>query len=71
MNDDADSVDSGRSTPEHLKKYSGSADVDGDGEEGDEDEEEAEKDKAKKRSRTFSETLKMLDDDILAELDVN
>ena len=50
-------ADSGRSTPEHLKKYSNSTQVDL--ENGN-----------NKRLRTFSETLKMLDDDILQELDV-
>ena len=50
-------ADSGRSTPEHLKKYSNSTQVDL--ENGN-----------NKRLRTFSETLKMLDEDILQELDV-
>ncbi len=73
---DNDSVDSGRSTPEHLKKYSGTAGM-SDGEDDDVDDEEKEEidqDKIrtkKTKARTFSETLKMLDDDILAELDVN
>lgn len=49
--------DSGRSTPEHLKKYSGSIPSQAATENS-------------KRLRTFSETLKMLDDDILEELDV-
>jgi hypothetical protein len=88
--DTGDEVDSGRSTPEHLKKYSGSKAFDGDsddeaeedGENNDEDDVKSsaktsnnkssskEKDKSR-RARTFSETLKLLDDDILAELDVN
>ncbi|XP_059096418.1 putative uncharacterized protein DDB_G0277255 [Tigriopus californicus] len=57
----SDDPDSGRSTPEHLKKYSGST-----------DQEEASSGSDKtKRLRTFSETLKMLDDDILAELNID
>ena len=62
-----DEIDSGRSTPEHLKKYSGccatsvSADT---------DIENGNNNNNNKRLRTFSETLKMLDDDILQELDV-
>ena len=61
-----DEIDSGRSTPEHLKKYSGccatsSATDNTDIENGNNN---------NKRLRTFSETLKMLDDDILQELDV-
>ena len=51
---------SGRSTPEHLKNIA----VQSDQEDNDND------DKPQKKSRTFSETLKMLDDDILADLDV-
>ena len=57
-----DSCDSsGRSTPEHLKRFEGSA---------------ATATSAScsasesKRLRTFSETLKMLDDDIVADLNV-
>ena len=69
MNDN-DSVDSGCSTPDHLKKYSGSADVK-DEEEEKEEEVNTKTDDDKKRGRTFSETLKLLDDDILAELNVN
>ena len=53
-------IDSGRSTPEHLKKYSG----------GNVDLENGNNNSNNKRLRTFSETLKMLDDDILQELDV-
>lgn len=61
--------DSGRSTPEHLKKYSGTNDE----KEGDEEKENnnGEENSNKKRGRTFSETLKLLDDDIVAELNVN
>lgn len=55
--------DSGRSTPEHLKKYSGSLGLDANGSSNTNSGSE-------KRLRTFSETLKMLDDDILEELDV-
>lgn len=54
--------DSERSTPEHLKGYKGSL-------EEDEDNATAAA-KKKSRLRTFSETLKMLDDDILQELSV-
>ena len=61
-------IESGRSTPEHLKKYSGTKLYD-DEEGKDKQEEEGEAVKAK-RSRTFSETLKLLDDDIVAELNV-
>jgi len=57
--------DSGRSTPEHLKKYSGTIGIDSNGPCSNENL----VDNAK-RLRTFSETLKMLDDDILEELDV-
>ena len=73
-------MDSGRSTPEHLKKYSGSNGIAGD----DDDDEDGENENREnednssmnnktkdKRGRTFSETLKLLDDDILAELDVS
>ncbi len=87
--------ESGRSTPEHLKKYSGSANCRNDDDEGGDDDDENGNQDAdnnhgmnreaengveeadpitttkKKRGRTFSETLKMLDQDILAELDVN
>ena len=56
-------VDSGRSTPEHLKDISVNISSDG------ENEEEKEP-KLQKKRRTFSETLKMLDEDILADLDV-
>lgn len=59
-------MDSGRSTPEHLKKYSGTV-----AEDEEEDEENKENKANDKRTRTFSDTLKMLDDDILAELEVN
>ena len=74
QNDDEN--DSSRSTPDYLKKYSvnyhfsqkaknaaGEPETDG-------EVTETEETKAQKRLRTFSETLKMLDDDILAELDV-
>ena len=56
-------VDSGRSTPEHLKDISVNISSEG------ENEEEKEP-KLQKKRRTFSETLKMLDEDILADLDV-
>ena len=46
--------DSGRSTPEHLKKFEGTSCAVSES----------------KRLRTFSETLKMLDDDIVADLNV-
>ena len=63
--------DSGRSTPEHLKKYSGSAafndNCNGTNSAGSNSAQAAEN---SRRLRTFSETLKMLDDDILEELDV-
>jgi len=64
--------DSGRSTPEHLKKYSGSAAFSDNanscnGTTGSNSAQAAEN---SRRLRTFSETLKMLDDDILEELDV-
>ena len=63
-------IESGRSTPEHLKKYSGTKLYD-DEEEGKDKQEEEEGEAVKaKRSRTFSETLKLLDDDIVAELNV-
>ena len=45
--------ESGRSTPEHLKKYSSETCA-----------------SESKRLRTFSETLKMLDDDVVADLNV-
>lgn len=61
----SDDPDSGRSTPEHLKKYSGSVDQD------DQDEETNPGINKAKRLRTFSETLKLLDDDILAELNID
>jgi len=54
---------SGRSTPEHLKNIA----VQSDQEDNDNDDAP---DKPQRKSRTFSETLKMLDDDILADLDV-
>ena len=49
--------DSGRSTPDHLKKFEGTATSSCAVSES-------------KRLRTFSETLKMLDDDIVADLNV-
>ena len=49
--------ESRESTPEHLKKYAGSANLESCA-------------TSSKRLRTFSETLKLLDDDILDELDV-
>ena len=59
--------DSGRSTPEHLKKYSGSAALETNTGAAPGSTAAAEN---SRRLRTFSETLKMLDDDILEELDV-
>ena len=53
---------SGRSTPEHLRGVNTEAD--------DSNEEEVNNKKNTAKTRTFSETLKMLDDDILADLDV-
>ena len=58
-NDDSDV--SGRSTPAHLKNININIQSD--------DDDEAPT-KTTKKTRTFSETLKMLDDDILADLDV-
>ena len=55
-------TDSGRSTPEHLKKYAGSAALEAN--------QSCSAASSSKRLRTFSETLKLLDDDILDELDV-
>ena len=52
---------SGRSTPEHLRGVNTEAD---------DSNEEANNKKNTAKTRTFSETLKMLDDDILADLDV-
>ena len=46
-------LNSGRSTPEHLKKYSAESCA-----------------SESKRLRTFSETLRMLDDDVVADLNV-
>ena len=63
-----DEIDSGRSTPEHLKKYSGCCATATDT--GNADIENGNSNNNNKRLRTFSETLKMLDDDILQELDV-
>merc|ERR1711974_517813 len=57
-----DSCDSsGRSTPEHLKKFEGSAAA---------TTTSSCSATESKRLRTFSETLKMLDDDIVADLNV-
>ena len=53
---------SGGSTPEHLRGVNTEAD--------DDNEEEVNNKKNTAKTRTFSETLKMLDDDILADLDV-
>ena len=61
--DDGDS--SGRSTPEHLKDIPLHIPVSDD-----EDEEKSVNVSVKQKNRTFSETLNMLDDDILAELDM-
>lgn len=58
-----DNDSSGRSTPAHLKDININLPSD------EEDEGSAPK-KPTKKNRTFSETLKMLDDDILADLDV-
>ena len=77
-----DESDSGRSTPEYLKKYSVKYHFSGRDKPKDEDEATevetpttattlpASDAAQQKRLRTFSETLQMLDDDILAELDV-
>ena len=74
--------DSGRSTPEFLKKYSvkyhfSNKDKNENSTETDDAttasvsvSTSAEESTNKKRLRTFSETLKMLDDDILADLEV-
>ena len=62
QNNNAD--DSGRSTPEHLKKYTGSIGLEDNGTPS------TATTANSKRLRTFSETLKLLDDDILDELDV-
>ncbi|QQP50102.1 Uncharacterized protein FKW44_010994 [Caligus rogercresseyi] len=59
--------DSGRSTPEYLKKYPGSTKEEG-GELSDTGDSSTYKPTRKRR--TFSETLSMLDDDILAELNI-
>ncbi|CAF2740650.1 unnamed protein product [Lepeophtheirus salmonis] len=56
--------DSGRSTPEYLKKYPGSTKTPDDASDSESSI------KPTRRRRTFSETLSMLDDDILAELDI-
>jgi len=58
-----DNDSSGRSTPAHLKDININLPSD-------EEEEDAAPKKPSKKNRTFSETLKMLDDDILADLDV-
>lgn len=71
-----DDNDSGRSTPDYLKKYSVNYHFSNKGKTTDESEPTevettvSSDDAAKKRLRTFSETLKMLDDDILADLNV-
>jgi hypothetical protein len=82
---DAEDTDSGRSTPDYLKKYSvkyhfnNREKTDASSETTDTTSTTttpatttttAATSCAAKRLRTFSETLKMLDDDILAELDV-
>jgi len=57
-----------------LKKYSGSKDCedeDGNDDGSDGEGKNSPKEEGNKRGRTFSETLKLLDDDILAELNVN
>jgi len=77
-----DEIDSGRSTPQHLKKYCGTQDDEDEDDvkaeeetNGDASENASDSSKCKeaktRRARTFSETLKLLDDDILAELDVS
>ena len=73
-NQEAEDGDSGRSTPDHLKNYPGTVGTDNN-EAKDENKENistnltGDNDNSK-RLRTFSETLKLLDDDILDELDV-
>ena len=67
QNNNNNDDDSGRSTPEHLKKYSGSLGLDANGSP---NTTTTAAGGTEKRLRTFSETLKMLDDDILEELDV-
>lgn len=57
-----ENISSGRSTPAHLKDIEVNLPND--------DDEQKETSCVDKKSRTFSETLKMLDDDILAELDM-
>ncbi len=66
---EVEGMESDRSTPEHLKKYSGT--MDDDDEDGDGDDDDDKENNIKERRRTFSDTLKLLDADILAELDVN
>lgn len=56
-------MDSGRSTPEHLKDVNVNIPSD-------EENEDDKEPKLQTKRRTFSETLKMLDADILADLDV-
>jgi len=58
-----DNDSSGRSTPAHLKDININLPSD-------EEDEDSTPKKPTKKNRTFSETLKMLDDDILADLDV-
>ena len=80
-----DDNDSGRSTPDYLKKYSVNYHFANKGKnmtstETDDNDDDGiavttttsttTSSVAQKRLRTFSETLKMLDDDILADLDV-
>ena len=60
-----DEDSSGRSTPEHLKDIQVNTLVSDN-----EDTDISVKVSVKHRSRTFSETLNMLDDDILAELEL-
>ena len=60
MKPSQDSDDSGRSTPEHLKDIN--VNIESDSEE--------QPKKIQRKHRTFSETLKLLDDDIVADLDV-
>ena len=81
-----DDNDSGRSTPDYLKKYSvnfhfaniGKNTTSTETDDNDNDDDgvavttttSTTSASTQKRLRTFSETLKMLDDDILADLDV-
>jgi hypothetical protein len=70
QNNNDEDEDSGRSTPEHLKKYSGSVGIDSNNSNNTIGGSSSSAAASNKRLRTFSETLKMLDDDILEDLDV-